>query len=42
MAHPVLQVSGDLQVAKVYISIYGDEVGKANAIRGLSKLEGCV
>ena len=34
-------VSGDLQVAKVYVSIFSDEQGKAVAMAGLTKLEGC-
>jgi ribosome-binding factor A len=35
-----VRVSNDLQVAKVYISIYSDSEGKDAAMRGLSKLEG--
>ncbi|KAK9818255.1 hypothetical protein WJX72_009665 [[Myrmecia] bisecta] len=37
-----VELSGDLQVAKVYISIYSDEQGKVTAMRGLSRLEGYV
>jgi ribosome-binding factor A len=37
-----VQVSNDLQVAKVYLSIYSDEVGKAAAMQGLQRLEGYV
>ena len=33
-------VSNDLQVAKVYISVYSDPEGRAIAMRGLSRLEG--
>ncbi len=35
-----VELSNDLQVAKVYISIYSDPEGKDIAMRGLSKLEG--
>ena len=37
-----VEVSNDLQVAKVYLSIYSDESGKAAAMRGLQKIEGYV
>ncbi|CAL8462211.1 g1742 [Coccomyxa elongata] len=37
-----VELSNDLQVAKVYISIYSDPEGKDIAMRGLSKLEGYV
>ena len=33
-------VSNDLQVAKVYISVYSDPEGRDIAMRGLSRLEG--
>lgn len=35
-----VEVTKDLQVAKVYISIYSDPEGKDLAMRGLSRLEG--
>lgn len=35
-----IELSSDLQVAKVYISIYGDERGKAIAINGLKAKAG--
>ena len=35
-----VQLSNDLQVAKVFLSVYSDEPGKDAAIRGLQKLEG--
>jgi ribosome-binding factor A len=35
-------LSRDLQVAKVYISIYSDEAGRAAAAAGLQRLEGYV
>lgn len=37
-----VEVSNDLQVVKVFVSILGDERGKQNAIRGLKKMEGYV
>ena len=37
-----VEVTTDLQVAKVYVSIYSDESGKAAAMRGLQKIEGYV
>ena len=37
-----VEVSGDLQVVKVFVSILGDERGKKNAINGLKKMEGYV
>ncbi|KAI8110250.1 hypothetical protein M9435_001929 [Picochlorum sp. BPE23] len=37
-----VEVSNDLQVAKVYLSIYSDAAGKAMALRGLQRLEGYV
>ena len=37
-----VQVSNDLQVAKVFLSIYSDDAGKAAAITGLQRLEGYV
>lgn len=37
-----VQISNDLQVAKVYLSIYSDELGVAAAMEGLQKLEGYV
>ena len=37
-----VQVTNDLQVAKVYLSIYSDDAGKAAAITGLQRLEGYV
>jgi ribosome-binding factor A len=33
-------VSGDLQVAKVYVSILSDEQGRIGAMEELNKLEG--
>lgn len=35
-----VELSNDLQVAKVYISIYSDAQGKDIAMKGLSRLEG--
>lgn len=35
-------ISNDLQVAKVYVSLYSDDVGKAAAMEGLQRLEGYV
>ncbi|KAL4447692.1 hypothetical protein ABPG75_004911 [Micractinium tetrahymenae] len=37
-----VHVTNDLQVAKVYLSIYSDDVGKAAAMEGLQRLEGYV
>jgi ribosome-binding factor A len=37
-----VEVSNDLQVVKVFVSILGDERGKKNALNGLKKLEGYV
>ncbi|KAK9906842.1 hypothetical protein WJX75_008950 [Coccomyxa subellipsoidea] len=37
-----VELSNDLQVAKVYISIYSDPQGKDIAMKGLSRLEGYV
>jgi ribosome-binding factor A len=37
-----VQISNDLQVAKVYLSIYSDDEGKEAAIVGLQRLEGYV
>lgn len=37
-----VHVSNDLQLAKVYLSIYSDEAGKEAAMVGLQKLEGYV
>jgi len=34
-----VEVSNDLQVVKVYVSILGDERGKKNAINGLKRME---
>ena len=36
-----VRVSNDLQVAKVYISIFSDDRGKETAMRQLNKLQGC-
>ena len=36
-----VRLSNDLQVAKVYISIFSDERGKETAMRQLNKLQGC-
>ena len=35
-----VKLSSDLHVAKIYLSIYSDEEGKASAFRSLSKLQG--
>ena len=35
-----VKLSSDLQVAKVYLSVYSDDIGREDALRGLSKLEG--
>ena len=37
-----VKVSGDLTIAKVYLSIFSDEEGKTIAISGLKKLQGYV
>lgn len=37
-----VSVSGDLTIAKVYLSIFSDEEGKNIAISGLKKLQGYV
>ena len=37
-----VRVSSDLQVAKVYISIFSDDRGREIAMRQLTKLQGCV
>ena len=37
-----VEVSNDLQVVKVFVSILGDDRGKRNAISGLKRLEGYV
>ncbi|GAB4822381.1 hypothetical protein N2152v2_009427 [Parachlorella kessleri] len=37
-----VQLSNDLQVAKVYISVYSDDVGKAVAMQSLHRLAGYV
>lgn len=37
-----VEISNDLQVAKVYLSIYSDESGKTVAMRGLKNIEGYV
>jgi ribosome-binding factor A len=34
-----VEVSNDLQVVKVYVSILGDERGKNNAIKGMKRME---
>ena len=34
-----VEVSNDLQVVKVYVSILGDERGKKNVIKGLKRME---
>ena len=33
-------LSSDLQVAKIYLSIYSDDDGKVTAMKALSKLQG--
>ena len=35
-----VQVSGDLQIATVYISVLGDEEQKENTLKGLAKAKG--
>lgn len=37
-----VQVSGDLQIAKVYISVLGDEEQKENTLKGLAKAKGFI
>ena len=37
-----VKISNDLQVAKVYLSIYSDEFGRSAALGGLQQLEGYV
>src|SRR4051795_5070391 len=37
-----VQVSGDLQQAKVYISVLGDEEQKENTLKGLAKAKGFI
>lgn len=37
-----VEISNDLQVAKVYLSIYSDAAGKVAALKGLQRLEGYV
>ena len=37
-----VHISNDLQVAKVYLSVYSDDEGKAAAMAGLQRLEGYV
>lgn len=37
-----VEITNDLQVAKVYVSIYSDESGKATAMKGLQRIEGYV
>mmetsp|Transcript_15791 Transcript_15791/g.38436 ORF Transcript_15791/g.38436 Transcript_15791/m.38436 type:complete len:318 (+) Transcript_15791:218-1171(+) len=37
-----VEVSNDLQVVKVFVSILGDERGKKNAIAGMKRMEGYV
>ncbi|WP_416826841.1 30S ribosome-binding factor RbfA [Ectobacillus polymachus] len=37
-----VQVSGDLQLAKVYISVLGDEEQKQNTLKGLAKATGFI
>jgi ribosome-binding factor A len=36
-----VELSRDMQVAKIYISVYSDPRGKDVAMRGLSRLQGC-
>ena len=35
-----VKLSSDLQVAKIYLSVYSDDVGTEEALQGLSRLEG--
>lgn len=37
-----VQVTGDLQQAKVYISVLGDEEQKENTLKGLAKAKGFI
>jgi ribosome-binding factor A len=37
-----VQVSGDLQLAKVYISVLGDEEQRQNTLKGLAKAKGFI
>jgi ribosome-binding factor A len=37
-----VQVTGDLQQAKVYISVLGDEEQKQNTLKGLAKAKGFI
>lgn len=37
-----VEITNDLQVAKVYVSIYSDESGKVAAMKGLNRIEGYV
>lgn len=37
-----VQISGDLQVAKVYVSISGSGEGQEAAMQGLTRLKGCI
>lgn len=37
-----VQVSGDLQQAKVYISVLGDEEQRENTLKGLAKAKGFI
>lgn len=37
-----VEVSGDLQIAKVYISVLGDSEQRENTLKGLSKAKGFI
>ncbi|KKI92611.1 ribosome-binding factor A [Bacillus sp. SA1-12] len=37
-----VNVSGDLQIAKVYISVLGDEEQRQNTLKGLAKAKGFI
>lgn len=37
-----VRVSGDLQIAKVYISVLGDEEKRENTLKGLAKAKGYI
>jgi ribosome-binding factor A len=37
-----VRVSGDLQIAKVYISVLGDEEKRENTLKGLAKAKGFI
>lgn len=37
-----VRVSGDLQIAKVYISVLGDEKKREEALKGLAKAKGFI